>query len=233
MFQRIHADSGLPSFFQRVQRTGPNDYECGRVKIDALKRCLRFPVRVNLDEGPLEYALVTPRGARHESLLITEADPTDIHTAALLLGAAPPGKLSSVLPSQASGGVDALSLQKMADPVGCPVRLWLSYTTDGRQVRARLESFLEWASDQEAAVRTRVPETHWLYTGSYFSGGQFAAQEEGNLIGLVISPAALINNPLPENRNDRNWYPRGLVLPMKESQMEFEVEFGVQGAVPK
>lgn len=209
----------------RVSKIGLDLFQCGDVRIDAKKRCLRFPARVHGEEGPLEYALVLPSGARHESLLLTDVDPVDIHTGALLLGAATVASGSGVLAGPGSAQIDAESLRKLPDPVGIPVQIWVEVKRGNAIRRERLESWLEWRTGGNAFRRMRVPETHWVYTGSYVFEGRFAAREEGNLFALALSPAALVNIPLPENRNDRAWYSRGDFIPGKGVVVEVEVCF--------
>ena len=58
----------------------------GEVEIDRSARTLSFPAKVNAVEGAIEYALVTSKGKTHESLLVTDALPRDIHLGCLLLG---------------------------------------------------------------------------------------------------------------------------------------------------
>jgi hypothetical protein len=57
--------------------------------------------------------------------------------------------------------------------------------------------------------------------------GRFAAKEEGNLFALALSSAALVNIPLPENRNDRAWYSRAGFVPGKGIPVQVEICFEV------
>lgn len=210
----------------RVEQVAPGRYRCGKVQIHAGNRWLKFPAEVLGEDGPLEYALVTKTGARHESLLLTEVDPVEIHMAALLLGAA---RSAQVEPggggAPSAGPVDAGALQKAAEPAGKPVQLWVEMKRGEVVRRERLESWLEWRERPEGDRGKRVPETPWLYTGSYVFRGFFAAKEDGNLFALIISPAALVNMPLPQNRDDHTWFPRPEVIPPKGSSVEVEIVF--------
>lgn len=211
----------------RVSKIGPDLFQCGEVRIHAGKRWLRFPARVHGEEGPLEYALVLPSGAQHESLLLTDVDPVDIHTGALLLGAVPVASGSGAAAATGSGPIDADSLKRLPDPVGKPVQIWVEFKSGNEVRRERLESWLEWRTEGAVPRRARVPETHWLYTGSSVFEGRFAAKEEGNLFALALSSAALVNIPLPENRNDRAWYSRAGFVPGKGVPVQVEICFEV------
>jgi hypothetical protein len=248
-------EAASPKAAPRITKIGPDVYQCGKVRLDAAKRCLRFPATVNRWDGPLEYALVTSLGAKHESLLLTDVDPLDIHTAAVLLGGSapilqPPGDGTPAPPGDGTpapssdgtpappsadapvpqGGtapspLDSQSLQSAPAPVGKPIQIWIEFEKDHTPRRVRLESWLEADSEGNTPEKIRIPDTHWLYTGSYLFNGQFAAQEEGNLIALVISAAALVNNPLPQNRNDRIWGPRAEGIPAAGTVVEIEFLF--------
>ena len=55
--------------------------------LEKLKQQISFPVLINMNEGLVEYILVTGKGKTHESLLVTRTEPFHIHVAMLLLGA--------------------------------------------------------------------------------------------------------------------------------------------------
>ena len=65
----------------------PGVFNIGKMQLDKTARTLTFPGTVNMAKGALEYLLVSPAGATHESLLLTTLPPNDVHLAMLLLGA--------------------------------------------------------------------------------------------------------------------------------------------------
>lgn len=65
---------------------------------------------------------------------------------------------------------------------------------------ARIE---DWIFNE--ADKKRVEHGAWTYNGSMIHEGRFLAQTEGNLVALVTSPTALINNPRKGNDNDQVW----------------------------
>ena len=73
----------------KIIPTGTNTFVVGKVTVDKASRTVRIPAVVNMREQVIEYALVTQSGKTHESLFATEASPTDVHVAALLVGLAP------------------------------------------------------------------------------------------------------------------------------------------------
>jgi hypothetical protein len=57
----------------------------------------------------------------------------------------------------------------------------------------------------------------WLYNGSVFDRGGFAAQREGSYIALIRDPSALVNNPGADRDNDRIHFPNAELLPPEGS----------------
>jgi|SRR6185437_6676009 len=78
----------------QVRELAPGVFQIGLVRIETKEKRLVFPGQVNMVEGPLEYVLVSAIGKLHESIFKTEALPTHIHTAALLLLKKPPSSNS-------------------------------------------------------------------------------------------------------------------------------------------
>ena len=68
-----------------VQPAGDGLWRIDQILIDAHQRSLSFPVAFQITDSNLEYALVTGRGKTHESLLVTDVLPVQLHIAALLL----------------------------------------------------------------------------------------------------------------------------------------------------
>jgi len=68
-----------------IREISPGIFALGEVRIDKEQRTVSFPARLNLDEGPMEYFLVTSWGKTHESILKTDTEPFRIHLAMLLL----------------------------------------------------------------------------------------------------------------------------------------------------
>src|SRR5205809_3031203 len=76
-----------PATAPAMRELGPGVYAIGKLRLDKNTNNLTFPGAVQLDKGYLEYLLVAPFGSTHESLLVTEIQPSDLHFAMLLLGA--------------------------------------------------------------------------------------------------------------------------------------------------
>src|SRR5580704_1751361 len=67
-----------------IVKTGDVTYEMGGLQFNSATREIRIPTIVNMNEGVIEYALVTDTGKTHESLLSTKVRPFDVNVALLL-----------------------------------------------------------------------------------------------------------------------------------------------------
>ena len=114
-----------------IREISPGIFALGEVRIDKEQRAVSFPARLNLDEGPMEYFLVTSWGKTHESILKTDTEPFRIHLAMLLLdtNAAGANSATNGPPAGIGGFVSRPSKERLP---GEPVSIELRWTADGR-----------------------------------------------------------------------------------------------------
>ena len=77
-----------------------DSFTVGKITVDKRARTVRFPAKVNMAEGVLEYLLVTDKGKTHESLLATAVSPYQLNIAMLLIGARPTPEITDFPPEQ-------------------------------------------------------------------------------------------------------------------------------------
>src|SRR2546425_4242496 len=65
-----------------IKQIGPDVFQIGSVQFDKSKKTIRFPAKVNMSTGAVEYLLVHSTGKVHESVLKTDVEPYQIHLAA-------------------------------------------------------------------------------------------------------------------------------------------------------
>jgi len=198
-----------------VRPLGSNRFAVGEVIIDAHRRTVTFPARVNMRRAVIEYALVTSYGKTHESLLATDVQPQQVHLACLLLGLAP---------RQISGPPDT------AEPVPATnaVAIEVSWDTP-RSVRHRLSELVSIKkpnTEEPGAPLSRGP---WYYNGSLMAESGFAAQVEGSIISLIRDPAALMNNPRRERDDDELHVPNTKWLPPEGAPVRVVLSFLPKG----
>jgi hypothetical protein len=187
-----------------VRLVSPGVYEVGRVRLDQKAMSISFAGTLNMKRGLLEYLLVHSKGAAHESLLITEVEATEIHVAMLLLGAKGGAVVTEAPPEQ----LDARYFRTAPKLAGDAVIISVKWKEKDVEKTALIE---DWVFNE--AANTKIEPGPWIYNGSMVYEGTFLAQTEGNLIALVTSPTALINNPRKGNDNDQMWNANGETTP--------------------
>jgi len=182
----------------------PRTLDFKGIHIDKEKRTVTFPAAINMNEGMLEYLIVTEMGKTHESLLSTKIQAYDIQVAMLLLGVKPAAKAGSEPPAQ----LNKQYLQSAPELKGEKVDLFLAWQDAHGPHRLRAEDLI-WNLKDNAVMR----DGPWTYNGSEMYGGRFLAQTDGSVAALVRDSAALMNNPRPGNDDDQIWKAYSKVTP--------------------
>lgn len=134
---------------------------------------------------------MTSKGKTHESLLVTEALPRDIHLGCLLLG---------------GGGA--------AGKPPAEVKIEASWQTNGPEKRLPLEDLIAFAKDHpQGGQGANLAPGPWTYSGSKIDAAGFVASREGSIISLIHDDTALVNNPRPGHEDDTLHIPGRRVLP--------------------
>jgi hypothetical protein len=190
-----------------IREISPGIFALGEVRIDREQRTVSFPARLNLDQGPMEYFLVTSWGKTHESILKTDTEPFRIHLAMLLLDTNANGANSGTNgPPVSIGGF--ISHPPNIRLPGEAVSIELAWTVDGRETRKRAEDLI-FNTEQKSVMRAG----DWVYTGSRVVEGLFLAEIDGSVVSLVTDAEALINNEGAGHDNDQIWLPNTNNLP--------------------
>lgn len=182
------------------------------MEFDQITRSITFPATINMDEGMLEYTLVTEAGKVHESLLTTKAHPIDLNLAILLL---------RFQPAQNFFRAELLPPDKKPAPGAKPSALTESNSFDimvswkDKDGKAQTAFVEEWIRND--AKKENAKRAPWAYTGSEFdkSTGTFAAQMNGSIIALFADSLALVNNPREGSDSDEIWLVGENIPPLK------------------
>ncbi len=198
-----------------VQPIAPGVFRVGRVRLDQVKREVSIPVVVNQREGPVEYLAVTAAGKLHESVLRSDAEPFQIHTAMLLLGlegdpaprTADPAGASAARDGGAAGS-GPIKVPSTAKVAGSRILVELAWDQDGREMRRPAgDLVLGRKLNRELGVGS------WVYNGSAMVSGRFLAQMYGLIIAVVTDGNALINSVAEGHEDDDLWTVNGASLP--------------------
>lgn len=184
-----------------VKKLGATRYQIGDVIFDEKTREIRFPTKVNMTEGLLEYLIVHQNGKVHEALLITEISPTDLNLAFTLLRY-PASRELYPLPNETGGTSDKFPDVPAELKAAARVTVDVEWTADGKVRRLPVN---EWI--QHAVKATSMPAGPWVYGGSEFFEGKFIAETSGDVAAIFLAQSALLNYPGEDHNNDDVWIP--------------------------
>ena len=210
--------------FSPPKEIAPGIFKVGTVQLDKNAGTVTFPAKVQMDDGLLEYLLVGPQGPVHESLLVSEAAPQDVHMAMLLLGAK--GMVHPQVGKEPAR-IDAAYLAKAPKLTGDRILLSVKWTDkSGKEQTSPAE---RWVMRKIFAAKKPVKHVNaedgpWLYTGSYFYENRFIAQMDGTFAAMVTFPGALINNPRTGSNDDHIWFVKKEVVPPVGTPVEFTIK---------
>jgi len=181
-----------------IEDVAPGIKRVGAVTLDANKKQISLPVAINMNEGPLEYLVVTGKGKTHESLLVTHAEPFHIKVAMLLLNC--------------KGSDGRLIPEDDEKPIpGEQVKVELHWKEEDQQKKSALERFVQ------RVDKKKVTEGPFVFNGSRVFQGTFLAQRDGSVVSLITDNAALFNNPRLGRDDDEIWRPQAKGLPPLDS----------------
>ena len=201
--------------------------QIGQVRLDPRRRTLSFPALLNMNEGIIEYLLVSTTGKTHESLLRTEAEPFHIQTAMLLLGAKGAGDSGRTnAPAGGQISAEALRLASAVPLVGEQVTIGLEWVVAGKTNQCALE---DWVVD----VKGGGPMSRgaFVFSGSRMFEGLFLAQQEGSIISVITDLCAVFNNPRARREDEDNWRIAGGGLPALNSPVRVTITVPVVAGV--
>ena len=183
-----------------VTKLDETRYQIGGVILDRKNREIRFPAKVNMAEGLIEYMIILQKGKAHEALLITPVVPTDINLAFVLLRYAPSPELFSQINET---GHPTGIYPEVPAPVKVAARITMEveWSDNGTTRRVPIN---EWLRDN--AKDAGLAPGPWLYTGSRFSGGKFIPDLSGDIAAIMVDSNAMINYPGTDNEQGVVWF---------------------------
>jgi len=159
------------------------------VRLDLERGLLALPCEVDITDDLLEYLLVGPNGAAHESLLVTHAQPSLVNAALLALGLEP-GRNVRYVPREPQPTLEEIRAGARRYDIELPSGPGLHFHLGWRE---GAETYFFRIEDLIANGRTRraMQRHQWTYIGSRFiaapGGGEvFAADSTQNLINIAF-----------------------------------------------
>lgn len=184
-----------------VEKIDDSRYRIGKVTFDQKTREIRFPAKVNMVEGLLEFLVVHENGKTHESLFVTDISATHLNLAFTLLRYPASPELYA-LPN-ATGGLSG-DFPKVSADVKAGARITISVEwKDGDKIRRRPAN--EWIKDSNK--KSAMPGGPWVYGGSEVFDGKYVPDSTGDIIAIFVARSAMINYPGDDNSDDEVWLP--------------------------
>jgi hypothetical protein len=186
-----------------LQQVAPDVFQLGQVRLNKAQKTIQFPAKLNINQGLIEYLIVSSHGKTYESLLRTDANPFEIQLAMLLIGAAGAPQTPELLAASSTPfHVNAAGTNQPPAlvPVGDRIAIEFSWKTNETLKRAAGESWV-W----NLATKTNAAPGSWIYNGSRVVKGTFIAQRDGSIVATIDDIDAMVNNPRPGHDNDQIW----------------------------
>jgi hypothetical protein len=184
-----------------VEKLDGNLCRIGQVTFDTKTREIRFPAKVNMTEGLLEFLVVTENGKTHESLLSSTIIPTDLNLAFTLLRY-PVSKERTPLPNETGGTSNNYPDVPPHIRQGARVTIEVEWLESGKTRRLSANDMI-----RHDVKTTAMPPDPWIYGGSDVFDGKFVADSTGDLIAVFEAPSAILNASGEDSRDDTVWVP--------------------------
>jgi hypothetical protein len=198
--------AALPAPDQVVAETKPviekideSRFRIGKVIIDKKTREIRFPAKVNMTEGLLEYLVVHQNGKIHESLFFTDVSPTHINLGFTLLRYQASRELYALINEK---GMQDVRYPVVSDEVKAAARVIISaeWEQDGKTRKIPVNDMI-----QHAVKTTSMPPGPWVYGASEFYDGQYVPETTGDIAAIFVARSSMINYPGEDNYDDTVW----------------------------
>lgn len=187
-----------------VKKISPSVYQVGKVTFNQETREIIIPANTNITnpESIIEYLLVHFNGEKiHESLLTTEAEPTDINIALKLLDYK-----------------ESRELFRMRKPDGSISDKYPIVTDDIKRA-SRFSIHVSWKDEDtqktipvtqwifNQVAKKPMSSTPWVYNGSFIYERKFNAQLTGSIFTIYPNSGAIANYPGEDRNDDTLWTP--------------------------
>lgn len=214
-------------------------FEAAGVIVDRDADLVAFPAAVEIRSEPLEYILVGPNGAVHESMFVTPIDPKVLSTAFLAVGAREGKNVEYVAVEPAPTLEEVRSGARTHEvilPDGDPIYLYAAWREPAGAYDEESESFpgetTHFHRIEDLVLdlrRGRTLRRHGMvWLGSRMldpkepgEPPRFAASLTGNLMSVTFFSQgdALLTTALPECTSQVDWLPNQFFLPERGQEV--------------
>lgn len=187
-----------------VKKISPTTYQIGKIKLNKNTREITLPAQTNITDPDtiIEYLLVHLNGEKvHESLLVTEADPTHVNLALKLLSYKESTELFRMAKADGSIG-DKYPV--VADDIKKAARFSIHLTWKQGDEEKTIP-ITDWLKHR--ITKKPMPRTPWVYNGSYIHQKKFKAKLTGNIFTIFPDIGSIANYPGKDREDDTIWFP--------------------------
>jgi hypothetical protein len=150
------------------------------IEVDVRQKQVRVECEAVRADYPLEFLAVVRNGNEYESIVRSDAKPSDLHLALLMLGLKPgePVHYSE-------------STKTWLPPTGPPIVIWFEYDKDGKHEKVPATRWM-----RDLHTKHEPPAFSWVFTGSKtMSDGTYAADPTGYLISVINNELSVLDVP--------------------------------------
>ena len=192
----------------KIERLNNEEVKIGKIHLHQKKRELSFKGGINMTKGLIEYFLATTKSDKvHETLILTDASPTNINIAMKLLGIKESKELFEIFDEETwkpTGKFPAVSPETHAASL---VDIFVEWGKGAKKKRVpanELIHHINWPKkaptpkpneefETNEATLSVMEEGPWLSTGSYMHEGRFKAEIGGIIFGIYTNEQAIVN----------------------------------------
>lgn len=187
-----------------VREISPGIYKVGKVTITQKTQEIAFPAYLNTPNAdyPPEYLLVHTHGEKiHEALLQTPADPLAVNIALKLLKFK---ESKHLFRAPKEDGTPGTAYHQVPDDIrkASMLEVRVHWQQGGEKKSAPITSWL-----QHSVTKKPMPNTAWVYNGSYVHKGKFKAKLNGNILSLQPDFSAIANYGGEDREKEHIWMP--------------------------
>jgi hypothetical protein len=149
--------------------------------VDVAARRVAIDCETVAAQAPLEFFCVVRGGPEHETIFRTNAKPSHVHLALLMIG---------LTPGKPVHYVEAA--EKWLPPEGPTLQISVQYEKEGKSI-----TFPAWKLIRAIQSKKTMPPLNWIFTGSrMLEGEHYGADDAGYVISIVNFDLSPIDVPM-------------------------------------
>jgi len=191
-----------------VKKLGDGNYQIGKITFNKDKRTITIPATTHItgQHTFLEYLLCHFNGEKiHESLLLSHADPFNLNIALKLLNYKVSPELFRI---DKPDGTPSDKYPVVAEEIRKAARFGIDVTWEDKGVK-KTRPVTHWL--EHNATKKHMPDTPWVYNGSYIHQNRFKAKLTGNMLSIFSDVGAIANYSGDDRTDDTIWVPAAKV----------------------